>query len=213
VLKKFAATLSPLEKERAARFRFEKHRDRFIAGRGLLRATLGKYLQMQPSKLDFLYSERGKPGLSAALAGADLKFNLAHTGDLALVAVTRVAPVGVDVERIRKIKDVEDLVERFFSPRETRVFKKLSDAEKPPAFFNLWTRKEALLKATGEGIGQALSTVEVSFLPGEPARLVNIAGGAEHAAQWSLHEFSPAKGYVGATAIQARDIVVRNWKW
>jgi len=119
----------------------------------------------------------------------------------------------VDVEGVRPIKNVDELVARFFSPRENELFQKVPDGEKPAAFFNLWTRKEALLKATGEGITRSLNLVEVSFSPGEPARLVAISGDAEKAAEWSLRELSPATGYTGAIAIQARDVTVQGWSW
>jgi 4'-phosphopantetheinyl transferase len=103
-------------------------------------------------------------------------------------------------------------VARFFSPRENEAFQKVADEVKPAAFFNLWTRKEALLKATGEGITRSLSLVEVSFLPGEPTRLLAIAGDTAKAAQWSLRDLTPAAGFTGAVAIQARGIDVQCWK-
>src|SRR5437879_4078669 len=110
----FASTLSPDEQARAARFHFDRDRGRFISGRGFLRAVLGRYLQTDPSQLKFAYSPRGKPTL-AAPPGNELHFNLAHSDGLALVAVTRVCPVGVDVERIRPLRDAEGIIERFFS--------------------------------------------------------------------------------------------------
>lgn len=213
VLENFVATLSPEEKERAGKFKFEKHRNRFIAGRGALRTILGQYMSAGPTVLRFVYSTNGKPTLAEEFADTGMHFNLAHTEDLALIAVTRIGAVGVDVEGVRPVKNVEDLVARFFSARENEFFQKVSDAEKPVAFFNLWTRKEALLKATGEGITRSLALVEVSFLPGETARLLAIAGDAEKAAQWSLRDFSPATGFAGAIAIQARNVSVRCWKW
>jgi 4'-phosphopantetheinyl transferase len=212
-LKKFGATLSKSEKDRAAKFRFDKHRNRFIAGRGLMRTALGRYLQIHPGKLDFVSSKRGKPQLSSEFAGADLHFNLAHSEELGLLAITRIGALGVDIERVRRITDVDDLVVRFFSKRESALFQKLALPEKPTAFFNLWTRKEALLKATGQGIGMALNAVEVSFLPGDPARLLAIAGDAHVASGWSLQELAPAAGYVGATAVQAPIVRLQCWKW
>ena len=213
VLTSLARTLSEAEQERAARFKFEPGRKRFIAGRGLLRAILGRYLQTGPAELKFVYGPHGKPALSAEFAGAEIHFNLAHSDDLALIAVTRAGAVGVDVERIRPVKDAEALVARFFSPRESGLFQRLAADEKPPAFLTLWTRKEALLKATGEGITRSLSLVEVSFLPGEAARLLAIAGDAEKAAQWTLHDLSPMDGFVGAVAVHAQNINVRCWRW
>jgi 4'-phosphopantetheinyl transferase len=212
-LETFATTLSPDETARANKFKFEKHRNRFIAGRGIVREILGQYLKAKPSELHFDYSTNGKPELAGKFAAAGIHFNLAHTEDLALIAVTRMGRLGVDVEGVRPIKNADELVARFFSPREDQLFQKVSDAEKPAAFFNLWTRKEALLKATGEGITRSLSLVEVSFLPGEPARLLAISGDAEKAAQWTLRELSPATGYTGAIAIQTGDVDAKCWKW
>ena len=212
-LENFSTTLSPEEKERAQRFKFDKHRNRFIAGRGALREILGHYLQANPADLRFSYSANGKPALAEEFVVAGIHFNLAHSDDLALVAVTRIGQIGVDVECVRPIKNVEDLVARFFSPRENDLFQKLPVDERPVAFFNLWTRKEALLKATGEGITGSLSLVEVSFLAGEAARLLAISGDVAKAAQWSLQELSPATGFAGAIAIEARDVSVRCGKW
>jgi 4'-phosphopantetheinyl transferase len=213
ILEGFAGTFSPDEKERAHKFIFEKHRNRYIAGRGALRKILGQYLRADAAALRFVHSANGKPALAGEFAGAGVHFNLAHSEDMALIAVTRLGRVGVDVECIRPVKEMDALVARFFSARENEAFQKVVDAEKPAAFFNLWTRKEALLKATGEGITRSLSLVEVSFLPGERARLIAIAGDVEQAAQWSLRELSPAAGFTGAVAIESRGIEVRCWKW
>ena len=213
ILNQFAATLSPDETARANKFKFERHRNRFIAGRGALRGILAPYLNAQPAELGFDYSPNGKPSLAGRFAESKIHFNLAHSDELALIAVTRIGIVGVDVEKVRPVKDMDHLVARFFSPRESDAFQKVAEAEKPAAFFNLWTRKEALLKATGEGITRSLSLVEVSFLPGEPARLVAIAGDSAKAAEWSLRDLSPAVGFTGALAIQARNITVRCWNW
>lgn len=213
ILASFAATLSPDEMARANRFKFEKHRNRFVAGRGALRGILAPYIRAAAPELSFSYSTNGKPELSGESAKAGLHFNLAHSEDLALVAVTRIGVVGVDVEEVRPIKEVDALVARFFSQRENEAFQKVPEAQKPAAFFNLWTRKEALLKATGEGITKSLNLVEVSFLPGEPARLLAIAGNVAQAEQWSLRELLPAVGFTGAVAIQAQDIAIHCWKW
>lgn len=208
ILNAYAATLSPDEKARAERFKFEKHRHRFIAGRGMLRTILGRYLLADPATLRFDYLTNGKPAL-ASYASRGIHFNLSHSEDLALVAVTRIGIVGVDVESVRAIEDADGLVARFFSPRENETFQKVPSGEKPAAFFNLWTRKEALLKATGEGITRSLSLVEVSFLPGEPARLLAVSGDTVKAARWSLVDLQPARGFVGAVAIEVKDFSLK----
>lgn len=208
-LEVFARTLSPDEKARAYRFKFEKHRNRFIAGRGFLRKILGRYLQINPEDLRFDYSTNGKPGFASGFADGGIHFNLAHSEELAIIAVTHIGPVGVDVECVRAMKDMDQLVARFFSTRENELFQKVPADEKPAAFFNLWTRKEALLKATGEGITRSLSLVEVSFLAGEPARLVAVAGDAEKAKEWCLKELAPAAGFVGAVAAKSTRVNIK----
>ena len=207
-----ASTLSLDERTRAERFHFSRHRDRFIAARAFLRAILGRYLQVEPARLEFVYSSRGKPALAAGFDG-ELHFNTAHSGDLALFAVTRAGPVGVDVERIRSMPDAGQIAARFFSPRESDRLQATPDADKPAAFFNLWTRKEAWLKATGEGIASRLSQVEVTFASGEPARLIAVGGDAQAAREWSLRELKPAEGFAAALAVRAKRVKVRCWRW
>ena len=206
------AMLSPDEQVRAARFHFERDRGRFIAGRGFLRALLGRYLQTEPAQLQFSYSPRGKPSL-AAPANNGLHFNLAHSDALALLAVTRACPVGVDVERINPLRDAEGITERFFSPRESAALKALPADQKPAAFFNLWTRKEAWLKATGDGISEFLSKSEVSFLPDEPARFLSILGDTQAAAAWTLEDLKPAEGFKAALAAPVQGVHLRCWQW
>ncbi len=207
-------TLSSMELERAARFRFERHRDRFMVGRGLLRVLLGHYLQAEARELEFTYGSAGKPELKRKPGSPPLHFNLAHSGNLALLAITQAGAVGVDVERVRPLKDADDLVARFFSPREHALFKDLPDSQKPAAFFNLWTRKEAWLKATGEGITHSLHLVEVSFLPDEPARLLAVPElpGPDRPS-WVLLDLQPEPGFVGAVAIAAQAPKLRCWRW
>jgi 4'-phosphopantetheinyl transferase len=212
-LETFTGTLSPTEAERVKRFRFEPVRRRFIAARGLLRAILARCLQADPCALAFEYGALGKPRLAGAWAGSGVHFNLAHSADVALVAVTRTGEVGVDVEEVRVLKDADELVQRFFSAREQAAFRVLPEEQKPLAFFNLWTRKEAWLKATGEGIGRWLSAVEVSFLPGEPSRLLSLPAQAAAPGPWMLRELVPAEGYVGAVAVAAPNIELNCWRW
>jgi len=221
-LESLLETLNAEERARAARFYFDLHRNRFIAGRGFLRSVLGRYLGIVPALVEFTYGPRGKPmlssssaGISSSFAGRSMKllqFNLAHCDDLALLAISSQAELGVDVERVRQIPDARELVARFFSPNETASFSKLTQKEQPDAFFNLWTRKEAWLKATGEGIAHLLPEVEVSFLPGAPGQLMNLPPGWKiH--DWSLLELSPASGFTAAMAIRGPRGPAQTWRW
>jgi len=202
--------LSDEEHDRARKFHFEVHRARFVAGRGLLRFLLGHYLQAHPARLIFSYGANGKP----ALQGQEhelLHFNLAHSESLALLGITRLGPLGVDVERVRDLPDFEKLVSCFFSVREAAAFARLPPNQRAPAFFNLWTRKEAWLKATGEGIAHRLDKVEVSFLPGEPARLLALPE-PNPVSGWTLRDLQPADGFVGALAMRQSRFTLRSFE-
>ena len=212
-LQSLASLLSPDEQARAARFHFPLHRNRFIAGRGMLRSLLGTYLGLEPQTLAFCYGPNGKPTLSGSTQPAELSFNVAHAEDLLLIAVTPNAALGVDVERVRELSDAEELVARFFSPNECSRFRQLPAEQKPAAFYNLWTRKEAWLKATGEGIGHLLNQVEVSFLPAEPARLLRLPDKFVNRTFWSLYELTPNSGYAAALAIGRDKPRIHCWRY
>lgn len=199
-LRALESFLSRKELDRANRYHFPLDRHRFLAGRGQLRLLLSRYLESDPAALDFNYGCYGKPGLSEPWAGTNLHFNLAHSDGLAVAAIAD-AECGIDVEQIRFLDDFDDLVARFFSPREKLGFKRLPAEEKAEAFFNLWTRKEAWLKAVGEGIGYALDRVEVSYLPREPARLLALPEAAGPVSRWTLKAFEPAPGFAAALAL------------
>lgn len=212
-LKKLSSVLWPQERERADRFHFERDRRRFIACRGILRRILGSYLGISARDVEFAYRGHGKPTLGGTFAECGLDFNVSHSGDLALIAVGRGAAVGVDVEQVRALSDAGDLVARFFSQHENEAFQRLAPESRPQAFFNLWTRKEAWLKATGEGIAHRLSQVEVTFLPGESVRLLGIPEGLDELDRWTLLELAPAPGYAAALAIREPVADALCWSW
>ena len=142
------AFLSDDERERAARFHFERDRNRFAAGRGQLREVLGELLEIPPSAVRFTYGPQGKPALAHE---TDLRFNLSHSQDLALLAVTQNQEVGVDLEFIRPDLDPLEVAPSVFSPDECAVLESLPEEERIPAFYGYWTRKEAFIKALGIG--------------------------------------------------------------
>jgi 4'-phosphopantetheinyl transferase len=212
-LNRLAKMLAPAEQRRAEAFHFDLDRNRFTAGRGMLRTLLGRYLHAQPGTIWLEYGPNGKPLLAGQFAGNGLHFNLTHCEDLALLAVSRGRVVGVDVERIRVLDGALEMAACFCSPRENAEFLSLPSAERYAAFFRLWTRKEAWLKATGKGVGQALEKVEVSFRMGEAARfrcLPEEAGVS--AGGWSLQELTPAPGFVAALALPGEAAQLSCWK-
>ncbi len=213
VLESLRGTLTADERSRAGRFHFHKDRERFIVARGLLRAILGRYLDADPSQLRFSYSPYGKPSLARESGGGDLCFNLTHAGGLALYAVTRGRDVGIDVERIRTDFANEQIAERFFSRQEVAVLRALSGNMQPQGFFNCWTRKEAYIKARGEGLSLPLDQFDVSLAPGEPVALLRTNGNPREASRWFLQELALETGYVAALAVKGHSWQLKCYQW
>ncbi len=209
----FAGPLSESERKRADRFQFDRDRNRFIVRHGLLRMILGRYLNIEPARVAFAYESRGKPLLHGPAVTPPFHFNLSHSNGLALIAGTRQAALGVDVERVRFIPEADQIAAKFFSPREGAMLHAIPAEQKMEAFFHCWTRKEAYLKATGEGIADALPRIEVSLSPGQPARLLRINGDTQAASLWSLSALAPAPGFVGAMAIKTGRLKLACWRW
>jgi 4'-phosphopantetheinyl transferase len=213
MLAAFEQTLSSSELGRAGRFLFSEHRDRYIVAHGWLRQLLSGYVSVPAAAIEFDFGFYGKPALAGLCNPANVQFNLAHSENLALVAVACGTPVGIDVERRRILEDADDLVQRFFSPGENSEFKSLAAELKPVAFFNLWTRKEAWLKATGEGIAHLLNSVEVSFLPGNAPQLLNLPKGYPPGGDWTIRDSSPGPAFAGAVvaACPGAEFECRQW--
>jgi 4'-phosphopantetheinyl transferase len=203
--------LSSDEWERANRFRFEKHRRQYVVGRGALRTLLASYLGTRPELVRFTYGPRGKPFLAPPLDAGGLHFNLSNSDELALVGFVLGREIGVDVEYLRKMPDCEQISERFFSESERTVLRSIPFPAKEEAFFNCWTRKEAYLKAVGEGLAAPLDSFDVTLALDEPPRMLTLEGDAGRAARWFFHHLRPAPDYVGAIAIEGGTWEVRTW--
>ncbi len=205
-------TLAPGELTRAERCHFESDRQRFIVARGLLRAILSRYVHEHPSYLRFCSSPYGKPTLVTQPDREMLKFNLSHSSDLVLYAVTRGCNVGIDVERIRPIQNITDIAKRFFSLQEFAMFRTIPEHLQLEAFFTCWTRKEAYIKARGEGLSLPLNQFDVSFIPGEPAVLLKTLEDPQEVSRWSLHALPSPPGYEAALAVERQTCHLSYWE-
>jgi 4'-phosphopantetheinyl transferase len=203
--------LNAEEQARARRLRFEDKRRAFVAARGILRSILGRYLSLSPQQVQFSYNAQGKPGLAGSQA-TGLQFNLAHSGDLALVALAYARPIGIDLERLRPVEAMGKIVDAYFAPAERVAFDRLSPEHKLPAFFAAWTRKEAYLKARGEGLTLPLNQV-VTLSPGEAAAVLADEQRPPGATPWLLLDLEPGPGYTGALAVPGPVGELAAWQW
>lgn len=212
-MKTLARILSTDERKRAERFHFERDKRRFTIARGVLRTILGQYLGLEPSQLKFAYGPQGKPYLAEQYADKHLEFNLTHSHELALYAFTSGREIGIDLEYMRAMPDMKGVAARFFSAKENAVLDKIPTNQKVEAFFNCWTRKEAYIKARGEGLSMPLDEFDVSLSPGEPAALIRVRNDPQEATRWSLQALEPAPGYVGALAVKGQEWHLSCWHW
>ncbi|HEX4593379.1 MAG TPA: 4'-phosphopantetheinyl transferase superfamily protein [Bryobacteraceae bacterium] len=197
VVERFRSLLAPDETDRAARFKFEHLRHSFILARGALRILLGRYVNTSPADLIFTYGSNGKPALAPP---ARVQFNASHSGGLALFAFAMDCEIGIDVEAVRAMPDMENIAKRFFCDEEAAELMSLPAEERDRGFYLCWTRKEAYIKATGEGLSAPLDAFRVTLRPGDPARVVHLAGDPTAARAWTLHDLALDKRYAAALA-------------
>ncbi len=203
--------LSLDEKERASRFHFSKDRQLFIASRALLRRILAAYLNANPSEFNFSYSKTAKPSLAGEHASSRMTFNVSHSGGIALYAFSLRRELGVDVEQVRQDFDVEPIAQRFFSAREREQLAALPKREIVDAFFRCWTRKEAYIKATGDGLSLPLSQFDVSLESSETSVLVATRPDTTEAERWFLREVPAGAGYSAALCVRGRGWHLKHW--
>jgi 4'-phosphopantetheinyl transferase len=209
----FFRTLSADEQDRARRFHFEKDRVRFIAARGILRKVLGTLLERAPDKVRFQCSEYGKPSLSDEFSSARLKFNVSHSGGKVLIAFSLGRELGVDIEEVRREFTTEEIAQRYFSAFEVETLRSLPENVRAEAFFNCWTRKEAYIKAIGEGLSCPLDKFDVTMAPGERARLLKTRVHGLPASAWAMQSLDAGRGYKAALVVEGHDWRLKCWRW
>ena len=200
------------ELARAGRFHFQEHRDHFIATHGLLRMVLAQYVNLSPVKIRYDYNAHGKPTLGSQIKSADLRFNLSHSRNVALLALARAREVGIDIEYCRTDFDYETLANRFFSANEVEELFALPSHLRHKAFFLCWTRKEAYIKARGEGLSRPLREFDVTLSPEVPAKLLQTRWDVNDAKRWSLVNLDVRPQYAAAVAVEGQDYQLSRWR-
>lgn len=208
-LERIAKVLSPTEHERAGKFRFGAHRERWQLTRGILRSTLARYLSMGATEIAFTQNAHGKPALEGP-ASSGFFFNTSHSGDYAAFSMTRLGETGVDIEKVRDdMPRRDEIAKKYFAQGENEQLQARSEAEHSRAFFDLWTRKEAFVKARGDGLFSGLDQFEVSLAE---ARVLSLAGETD-ASNWWMSNLPAIAGYAGAVVVKAAACSPRFWNW
>ena len=214
------AYIGPLERmlsvdewQRAARFRSSHDRERFVITRGFLREVLGAYVQTDPADVQFDTGPKGKPSVRAGAATEPVQFSLSHSDSIALLAITADRPVGIDIAKVSRDPEHDPIVRQFFSAVECQEYFRLDDVEKPRAFARLWTRKEAYLKALGEGLSKPLDSFTVRITPDAYAESAVSAGERSGTGEWMVFGIEVPCGYEAALAAQGQILNVFSWIW
>lgn len=200
--------LAPDERARADRLIARQVRSRFVAGRGLLRRILGSYLKVEPGRLTLKTNQYGKPYLPERPGGQRLQFNLSHSADLAILALTEDCEVGIDLEQMRDDLPFQDMARQFFSRQEQRDLFSLPAEQQLASFYRCWTRKEAYLKGCGSGFSQSSVFCDVSLLPGQPPALLTDRADPGQPSRWSLTDLEAPPGFCAALALRNRSPVI-----
>ena len=211
-LDQLEALLSKPERLRANRFVFGRDRNHFVAGRGLLREILGRLLHVDPAQLGFTYGINGKPRLAAPVDGRILQFNLAHADSLAVYIIAGRGDVGIDVELVRPICEIQNIMAQFASARENTEWRSLPASRRLEAFFECWTRKEALVKAVGGSLGEQPDQFKFPPLDGSGRLQFGFVKTATGISTFSLEILTPACGYMAAAAFKGAGLP-QCWGW
>jgi 4'-phosphopantetheinyl transferase len=199
-LARFLAILSPDERERANRFHFVEHQKAFIANRGRLRILLARYLSCSPEELVFHYGGQGKPSIASPVRSG-LEFNLSHTNDMGVVAISRNRKLGIDIEKLKPFPDALEIARQQFASAEYESLSAVSTGDRLQAFYRCWTAKEAFLKGLGDGLERPLNSFQISP-PASPLRLLSCNWDQGLCGQWQFHSLDVGNDYISTLAFQ-----------
>ena len=212
-LDRLAGCLAPDEEQRASAYSLPAVRHCYVACRSVLRNLLARYLETDPDKIEFAYSDHGKPRLAGRTAETGVEFNVSHTDGLAVVGIGRRRPLGVDIERLRDLSDMDGLIRRYFAPAEQEALGGRTASALRRSFFEIWTRKEAVMKALGVGLSLAPEKITVTVGSTSRPQLIALRGRSVPPGEWFLHSTDPASDYVASVAVPGGEARVQQYWW
>ncbi len=207
----YKSLLPSEELVRAGKFVRRDDRDSYLLSRVALRDIVSRYLNVGFNDVSFFRNEYGKPFIAKEINRENMECNLSHSGDIVLIGMSKGGKIGIDIERIREMDEMDALVRDYFSTIEQEYFKSLSPGEKIGAFFACWSRKEAYIKARGKGLSYPLDSFSVSVGPGDDAALLH--DDHENISEWSLKDIAYSPDYAGAVAVKGRNLDYRYYRW
>jgi 4'-phosphopantetheinyl transferase len=205
--------LSPEEVSKARRFRFGQDRSKYICTRGILRYLIGRIVRHPAKEIDIVYNEFGKPSLLHRQNAEHIEFNVAHSGDLALLAFSKNIRIGIDLEKEQPDIEFLQLAQLILSPYQFTQFVGLPREMQQREFYRCWTLKEAFCKAIGRGMSLPYSSFDLSFLENGPPRLLRLDSEPDSCGHWTLRDFIVDVGYVGALAVESTSHQLYLWEW
>lgn len=212
-ISKFTQALSNAERNRSTRFYFDSDRARYIIVHGILRSILGWYSDLELSQLQFYRGKNGKPAISKHHCNKDIRFNLSYSENIALYALTLCHEIGIDVEMMHDIPEMEQIAKRYFSVNEYSIYRSLPERKKKEVFYIYWTRKEAFCKATGDGLSFPLERFDISKVESEPVKLLETGGDANGSSQWLIYDLNIGTGYKAAFALEGQHCELLCFQW
>jgi len=209
----FAPILSNKETNRSKCFYFDSDRERYIVAHGILKIILGRYLDLKTGKLQFCFGKNGKPAISTNCRNQDIRFNLSYSESIALYALTLYHEIGIDVEMVRDIPEMEEIAKRCFSINEYSIYRSSPERKKKDVFYEYWTRKEAFCKATGDGLSLPLEKFDVFKVKSDPVKLLRAEGDTNGSSQWFIYDLNIGPGCKAAFAIEGQCCEFLCFQW
>ena len=205
--------LTEEEKDKAEKIIIKEVKYRNILSRVITKKILANYLDKKLNRIHYCYNRFGKPGLSSEINPMNLNFNISHSGDLGIIAISKNNPVGIDIEQILELNDLDNLMDLIFTESEIKQIDLLDHFDKTKMFYKIWTAKEAFVKAIGQGLSFPVKNIELEINHLENISIKYIKKFPDSLNDWQLLSFVPEENYISTLAVNINNVKTKNFKW